>query len=334
MFEATHEVILRLVGEGLIDGLRVDHPDGLADPRGYLRRLAERTGGLWVSTEKILSGPERLPADWPCAGTTGYDALRMIAGLFLDPAGAAPLTAAYERLTAGPARFAGVAEAAKRQEASQALAAEVTRLARLAGGTAHPGLGGLSAADRVTVLAELLTAMPVYRAYVVPGEPAPPVSAEIVARAAGAARPRLPQRLHAALDAVADLVLGRGGDPGRPAHRRVPAGLRAGDGQGRGGHRVLPLVPAGRAQRGRRGSGHVRDQPGGVPRVRRPAGPGLAGHDDHPVHARHQAPGGRPRPAGRAGRDPGGLGGGGDRLAGAGRGPGQRGGAGRRTPRT
>ena len=103
-----------------------------------------------------------------------------------------------------------MAEAAKRQEASQALAAEVTRLARLAGGTGHPGLGGLSEADRVTVLAELLTAMPVYRAYVVPGEPAPPVSAEIVARAAGAARPRLPQRLHAALDAVADLVLGNG----------------------------------------------------------------------------------------------------------------------------
>ncbi|HEX9356920.1 MAG TPA: malto-oligosyltrehalose synthase [Streptosporangiaceae bacterium] len=215
VFEATHEVILRLVGEGLIDGLRVDHPDGLADPRGYLRRLAERTGGLWVPVEKILSGPERLPADWPCAGTTGYDTLGMIGGLFLDPAGAAPLTAAYERLTAGPARFAGVAEAAKRQEARQALAAELARLARLAGGTAHPDLGGLGAADRVTVLAELLTAMPVYRAYVVPGEPAPPVSAEIVARAAGTARPRLPERLHAALDAVADLALGRGGDDAR-----------------------------------------------------------------------------------------------------------------------
>ncbi len=210
VFEATHEVILRLAGEGLIDGLRVDHPDGLADPRGYLRRLAERTGGLWVCTEKILSGPERLPGDWPCAGTTGYDALGMIGGLFLDPEGAAPLTAAYERLTAGPARFAGVAEAAKRQEAGEALAAEVARLARLAGGAGHPGLGGLSAADRVTVLTELLTAMPVYRAYVVPGEPAPPASAAIVESAAATARPRLPGRLRTALDAIVDLVLGRG----------------------------------------------------------------------------------------------------------------------------
>jgi (1->4)-alpha-D-glucan 1-alpha-D-glucosylmutase len=210
VFEATHEVILRLAAEGLIDGLRVDHPDGLADPRGYLRRLAERSGGLWVSTEKILSGPEHLPADWPCAGTTGYDALGVIGGLFLDPAGAAPLTAAYERFTAGPGRFAGVAEAAKREEAGQALAAEVSRLARLAGEAGHPDLDGLSAADRSAVLTELLTAMPVYRAYVVPGEPAPPESAAIVARAAATARPRLPQRLHAALDAVAGLALGRG----------------------------------------------------------------------------------------------------------------------------
>ena len=227
VFEATHEVILRLVAEGLIDGLRVDHPDGLAEPRGYLRRLAERTGGLWVSTEKILSGPERLPADWPCAGTTGYDALAAVGGLFLDPAGAAPLTAAYERLTGGPARFAGVAEAAKREEAGQALAAEVGRLARLAGDVGHPDLDGLSVGDRSTVLAELLTAMPVYRAYVVPGEPAPPVSAAIVARAAGMARPRLPERLHAALDAVAGLVLGSAGPGMRPAGTPPPA-LRAG----------------------------------------------------------------------------------------------------------
>jgi (1->4)-alpha-D-glucan 1-alpha-D-glucosylmutase len=212
VFEATHEVILRLVAEGLIDGLRVDHPDGLADPRGYLRRLADRTGGLWVSTEKILSGPERLPADWPCAGTTGYDALGVIGGLFLDPAGAGPLTAAYERLTGGPARFAGVAGAAKREEAGQALAAEVSRLARLAGEAGHPDLDGLSAGDRTTVLTELLTAMPVYRAYVVPGEPAPPASAAVLARAAAVTRPRLPERLHAALDAMVGLVLGRNGE--------------------------------------------------------------------------------------------------------------------------
>jgi (1->4)-alpha-D-glucan 1-alpha-D-glucosylmutase len=207
VFEATHAVILGLAAEGLIDGLRVDHPDGLADPRGYLRRLAERTGGRWVCTEKILSGDERLPADWPCAGTTGYDSLGAVGGLFLDPAGGQPLATGYVQFTGGAAAFAGVAEAAKRTEAEQALAAEVARLARLLSPAGHPALAGHPAADLTTVLTELLTAMPVYRAYVVPGEPAPPESAAILDRAAAAARPRLPEHLHALLVAVTELAL-------------------------------------------------------------------------------------------------------------------------------
>jgi (1->4)-alpha-D-glucan 1-alpha-D-glucosylmutase len=206
VFEATHAVILGLVAEGLIDGLRVDHPDGLADPRGYLRRLAERTGGRWVCTEKILSGDERLPADWPCAGTTGYDSLGAVGGLFLDPAGARPLATGYAAFTGGPARFAVVAEAAKRTEARHALAAEVSRLARLVSQAGHPALAGQPAVDLTAVLTELLTAMPVYRAYVVPGEPAPPESAAILDQAAAAARPRLPVHLHPLLPAVTDLA--------------------------------------------------------------------------------------------------------------------------------
>ncbi len=206
VFEATHAVILGLVADGLIDGLRVDHPDGLADPRGYLARLAERTGGRWVCTEKILTGDERLPADWPCAGTTGYDSLGAVGGLFLDPAGAQPLTAGYVGFTGGPAVFAGVAEAAKRAEAGQDLAAEVARLARQASQAGHPALAGQPAADLTTVLTELLTAMPVYRAYVVPGEPVPPESAAILDRAGAAARSRLPGRLHPLLAAVSELA--------------------------------------------------------------------------------------------------------------------------------
>ncbi len=207
VFEATHAVILGLVADGLIDGLRVDHPDGLADPRGYLRRLAERTGGRWVCTEKILSSGERLPADWPCAGTTGYDSLGAVGGLFLDPAGAQPLATGYADFTGGPAAFAGVAETAKRAEAGQSLAAEVARLARLVSETAHPALPGYLAQDLTTVLTELLTAMPVYRAYVVPGEPAPPESAAVLGQAVTAARARLPAHLHPLLAAVTDLAL-------------------------------------------------------------------------------------------------------------------------------
>ena len=211
VFAATHRVLLRLAAEGLIDGLRVDHPDGLADPRGYLERLAGETGGAWVVTEKILGGDEKLPADWACAGTTGYDALAAAGGLFVDPAGAAPLTEEYQRLTGGPDEFAPVAGAAKREEASGPLAAEVSRLGRLLARTGEPALDGLEPAGLDTVLTELLAAFPVYRAYVVPGEPAPPASAAILAEAAAAARQRLPERLHAGLAAVCDLVLGRGG---------------------------------------------------------------------------------------------------------------------------
>jgi (1->4)-alpha-D-glucan 1-alpha-D-glucosylmutase len=210
VFAATHRVLLRLVADGLIDGLRVDHPDGLADPRGYLERLAAETGGAWVVTEKILSGDEKLPAGWACAGTTGYDTLAAAGGLFVDPAGAAPLTEEYQRLTGGPGEFAPVAEAAKREEASGPLAAEVSRLSRLLARAGEPALDKLEPAGLGMVLTELLAAFPVYRAYVVPGEPAPPASAAILAKAAASARRRLPERLHAGLAAVCDLVLGRG----------------------------------------------------------------------------------------------------------------------------
>jgi (1->4)-alpha-D-glucan 1-alpha-D-glucosylmutase len=216
VFAATHRVLLRLVAEGFIDGLRVDHPDGLADPRGYLELLAAEAGGAWVVAEKILSGDEKLPADWACAGTTGYDTLAAAGGLFVDPAGAAPLAEEYQRLTGGPGEFAPVAGDAKREEASQPLAAEVARLGRLLARAGGPALDGLEPAGLGTVLTELLAAFPVYRAYVVPGEPAPSAAAAAVARAAAAARQRLPGRLHAALAAVCDLVLGRG-TPGNGA---------------------------------------------------------------------------------------------------------------------
>jgi malto-oligosyltrehalose synthase len=197
VFDATHEVIVGLVGEGLVDGLRVDHPDGLADPRGYLQRLAEATGGAWVVVEKILAADETLPSDWACAGTTGYDALRVVDGLFLDPAGGGPLIAEYVRFCHdsgddSPARqFADVATPAKREIASGSLAAEVTRLTRL--------LCSLSpdttADDARMALTETLAAFPVYRAYVQLGELPAKAAEAAVGEAVGVARRRLPWRL-------------------------------------------------------------------------------------------------------------------------------------------
>jgi malto-oligosyltrehalose synthase len=214
VFAATHGLLLRLMAEGLIDALRVDHPDGLADPRGYLDRLAKATGGAWVVTEKILTGTEELPPDWKSAGTTGYDALGMAGGLFVDPAGAGPLTDGYAKFTGDTRGFAAVAEAAKREVARGSLGAEVRRLARLLAQSDDPALHGLDAGDLGTVLAELLAAFGVYRAYVVPGEPPPGTSAGIVAAAAAAASDRLPARLRPALAAVAALALGETGPAG------------------------------------------------------------------------------------------------------------------------
>ncbi|MFI6533153.1 malto-oligosyltrehalose synthase [Nonomuraea sp. NPDC050547] len=164
---ATHEVIFWLLDEGLVEGLRVDHPDGLADPRGYLESLRRRSGGVWTVVEKILIGEERLPDDWACDGTTGYEVLNRITRLFVDPAGADPLISQFVRRTGQSADYRAVVARSKREVIELFFTAEVGRLARAAG------------ADPAEV-AELLAAMPVYRAYVTPGEPPPPASVELI----------------------------------------------------------------------------------------------------------------------------------------------------------
>jgi adenine C2-methylase RlmN of 23S rRNA A2503 and tRNA A37 len=110
--------------------------DGLADPGGYLRRLHERTGGAWTVVEKILGADERLPAGWPVAGTTGYDALRRIDGLFVDPEGAAKLNGVYRDVTqvaddAG-GDWAATVRRAAHEVVEHELATEVDRLVRTA----------------------------------------------------------------------------------------------------------------------------------------------------------------------------------------------------------
>jgi len=213
VFAATHEVLLRLLREGLIDGLRVDHPDGLADPRGYLARLDEATGGVWTVVEKILAHGEELPG-WPCAGTTGYDALALVGGLFTDPAGDVPMTDEYVRFTNGKQGFREVERDAKRDIADGTFAAELARLTRLFARARYPALDGRSAADLHDVLVAVLAGFGVYRAYVTPGEPPSAAAAAAVTAAATAARDHLDERLHPALDAVRVAVLGLGGVAG------------------------------------------------------------------------------------------------------------------------
>jgi len=149
VFEETHRLALALVREGSVDGLRIDHPDGLADPAGYLERL--RAGGVrhvWV--EKILDPGEKLRS-WPVEGTVGYEFLNDVAALFVDPAGEERLTALWNELAGDARPFAAWADEAKLEQARGPFTPEVERLRRI-----H---------DRPD-LAEALSSLPVYRTYV------------------------------------------------------------------------------------------------------------------------------------------------------------------------
>lgn len=176
-FAASHQEIGRWFTEGLVDGLRVDHPDGLRDPGRYLEDLAGLTGGSYVLIEKILEPGETLPRHWATAGTTGYDALAMIDRVLTDPAGETGLNELEDRLRGGPTDWPELIHGTKRGVADTALSSEVRRIARelLAelslvdevaeelDGTAPTG--GRDATPIVDAVAELLACFPVYRSY-------------------------------------------------------------------------------------------------------------------------------------------------------------------------
>ena len=145
VFEETHRLAISLVREGVVDGLRIDHPDGMADPAGYLRRLADHgVEHIWV--EKILDAgaAEQLRPGWPVDGTVGYEFLNDVQALFVDPAGLEPLT------SLDPRSFAELAAEAKLEQAAGTFSREVDWLNRI-----H------EAADT----ARLLASLPVYRTY-------------------------------------------------------------------------------------------------------------------------------------------------------------------------
>ncbi|HEX6487852.1 MAG TPA: malto-oligosyltrehalose synthase [Candidatus Dormibacteraeota bacterium] len=128
VFDETHALVLRLVREGVVGGLRIDHPDGLRDPEDYFRRLRREAGETWIVAEKILSPGERLPLDWPVDGTTGYDFLNLAGGLFVNPAGGAPLQDAWAQFTGAAEDFAELAHRKKHQVIDDLLASDFNRL--------------------------------------------------------------------------------------------------------------------------------------------------------------------------------------------------------------
>ena len=172
VFAAVHRRPLELIAEGVVTGLRIDHVDGLRDPGAYLERLREAAappggGPLYVVVEKILAGDEELPSGWPVAGTTGYDALNSLTGLFVEPQGLRALDRLYARWTGLTEGFAEVRYRRKRQALAELFDAEVEALT--------DGLAALAAEDLHArdlprpalrrAIEEVTACLPVYRIY-------------------------------------------------------------------------------------------------------------------------------------------------------------------------
>jgi (1->4)-alpha-D-glucan 1-alpha-D-glucosylmutase len=170
LFEETHRLIFGLVEQGDLQGLRIDHIDGLFDPQDYCERLQQRSGApLYVLVEKILARYEMLP-DWPIAGTTGYDFVNQVLAIFVDPEGEAAMTRLYRRFAARDETFDDVLYACKKRIMQVNLASEMNVIAR--------ELHQLAVRDRRTrdftlngilaALEEVVAAFPIYRTYVSP----------------------------------------------------------------------------------------------------------------------------------------------------------------------
>lgn len=257
VFAATHAKILELVRDGVVAGLRIDHPDGLADPAGYLAQLSAASGGAWTVVEKILTGPEPLPAGWAVAGTTGYDALHRVDGLFVDPAGAAELLRHY-REYAAPDRDCGGDWAATVRRAAyrvvtHELAAETALLTRLASRVCaeDPALRDHAPWALHTAVRELLVRVPVYRPYATAGGPRTESAAATLDEVAvsGAKAAFAVREEASAVDVVRELALGRlggGGDRAAFCARfaQTASALRAKSVEDTAYYRYVPLISA------------------------------------------------------------------------------------------
>jgi (1->4)-alpha-D-glucan 1-alpha-D-glucosylmutase len=167
VFEASHGKIFELVGKGYVEGLRIDHVDGLRDPETYLQRLSDRAAGAWIVVEKILTAGETLPPTWPIDGTTGYEFAERMAGLLVDPASEPALTKLYEQFTGCLFDPGRASRQARREVMSDALHSELSRLTELAVRAcgASPMMRDFTRSEIEAALAALLAGYPTYRTY-------------------------------------------------------------------------------------------------------------------------------------------------------------------------
>ncbi len=170
VFESRHGELRKLMADGKVTGVRIDHVDGLFDPLGYLHRMQEMApgGGLYVTVEKVLGRNEELPGEWPVAGTTGYDFMNAVNGVQIDARGLEDLERIYARYTGGSQPFAELCYASNKKVMQQLFPGEVRRFAH--------ELGRLASRDReardiplsevMEALVEVTACLPIYRTYI------------------------------------------------------------------------------------------------------------------------------------------------------------------------
>ena len=166
VFDEVHVGLRKWIDKGWLDGLRVDHPDGLHDPEEYLRRLRGLAPNLWIVVEKILQPQEGLPATWPVQGTTGYDFLNQLNGLFIDLVNETVLTDCYADFTGETVDPAFIVRAKKRLVIQTLFITEVNRLVRIL----VRMNGSFSDAQWRDAIVEIAADLPVYRTYIHNGE--------------------------------------------------------------------------------------------------------------------------------------------------------------------
>lgn len=170
VFADTHALVLRWLREGVLDGIRIDHPDGLRDPREYFQRLRAEAPDVWIVAEKILEPGEALRADWPINGTTGYDYLNQAGDLFVDTEKADAITAVYADFTGAPTDYKAICREKKHRVLRDLLGSDVNRLATLFADICEVNRDhrDYTREDLIQAIRELVASFTVYRTYVVP----------------------------------------------------------------------------------------------------------------------------------------------------------------------
>lgn len=220
VFEATHQFVFELLARGDVNGLRIDHIDGLWDPRAYLRRLQQRyaelcgPGGngtpLYLVTEKILElTHERLPADWPVHGTTGYEFANQIVQFLVDSAAEKRLTRLYQRFTGVTESFADLVYEKKMLTMQISLGSEIASLGRMLDELSemHRHYRDLTRNMLTTAVREVVACFPVYRTYITPEGASSPEDEKVILRAVSAARRRNPSIEKPVFDFLRNVLL-------------------------------------------------------------------------------------------------------------------------------